>query len=489
MATQIGEIKVIIGKVELITPDGPQSLKVGDKVFADQVITTGATGAVEIEFVDGSVMALPQNSQAVLDSETFDPLQASKEQDIAALQEAIADGTDPTNEAEPTAANAGTQPTGNEGSSNIQVLHEQPIVTPESGFETSFSSVGPVGEDIEEGLFLPAAEALDTNDAPNIIVGESKDDSSEFTIVNNDEVSSAGYHNSYGYYVKTLDAEGNVISESPTIGVIVEDDVHFRHGGFTDAKTVTGYDMEQIGYFIIPNGDGKNKFLSDSTDVTFKYVNNSGNEVATTEEGQWQAFSGETPIRGSGSHVLFDDAALNKDGQDHLVDNNLAGNQNWEDLQIPNGDGDYNDVNTNVDWTKVTVSGDVVNSVDFGNDTPGTIDFSLSEDIVMNGILTSNGKAIEFSARDTDNDNHNDQIVGSTDDGEVLTIDGLLEGEYAVSVLGPIDDNNGDSSVALQANVSATDGGGDVANTILNINLNIDTNQILDSLLPPIQDV
>lgn len=485
MAVEIGVIKAIIGKVELIDSEETKPLKVGDKVFSDQVISTAIAGAVEIEFIDGSVMALPQNSQAVLDKETFDPTESSQSEDITALQDALLAGADPTENEEATAANAGAQSGEDEGSSTAQVLYEQPVITPESGFETSFFS-----EEADEELFTPGVDFLGTdefpvepeppvdNDIPSILVSQSSDDSSEFTMTNHDEVSSAGYHNSYGYYVKTLDADGNVISDTPTIGVIIETDVHFKHGGFTDAKTVTGYDIEQIGFFIIPDGGNRFATFEDGVAVTFQFVN-----------GQWRAFSDSGAITGRGSHVLFDNGEFNKDGQDHVINNKLAGNQNWEDLQIPNGDGDYNDVNTNVDWTKVTVSGDVVDSVSFGDDTPGAVDFSLSDNIVMNGSFTSNGKAIEFTARDTDNDNHNDQIVGSTEDGEILTIDGLLDGEYSVNVLGPIDDDAGDATVDLQANVSATDGDGDESNVILNINLNIDTNQVLDSVLTPVPDL
>ncbi len=488
MASEIGEVKVILGKVEVIGPDGSQPLRVGDKVFSEQIISTGANSAVEIEFLDGTTLDLPRDSQIVLDTDAYDPstaavVESDTQDDIAALQQALLDGNDPTQEGEATAANAQNEQNGNEGSSTIQIAHELATVTPESGFESSFSPE-PFSLSDNEVVPFPILENTQneptppTDDQPIIVVGESQDEASEFTVVNHDEVSSAGYHNSYGYYVKTLDADGNVTSDNPTTGVIIEDDVHFKHGGFTDAQTVTGYSMEQIGYFIIPDGGNRFSTFGDNVEVSFKFVN-----------GQWQAFDGDNAITGRGSHVLFDNADLNVDGQDHVTDNWLTGNQNWEDLQIPNGDGDYNDVNLNVDWTKVTVSGDTIESISYGSDGPGAIDFTLSEDVILTGSLTSNGKTIAFSARDTDNDQHNDQIVGSTDEGEVLTIDGLLDGDYSLNVLGPIDDGNGDASVALQANVSVSDDDGSVVNQSLSINLNIDANQILGSLEPPTTDI
>jgi T1SS-143 domain-containing protein len=173
-----------------------------------------------------------------------------------------------------------------------------------------------------------------TDDVPTIVATQPTEVAYEFTITNHDDVSSAGYHNSYGYYIK------DAVTGEPTTGVVVWDDVKDSD---TDPVTVTGYTPDQIGFFIIPNGDNNNGDLTDGAEVTFAEVN-----------GQWQAFVDGTPITGNGSHVLFDVASLNKDGQDHEEDNALIGNQNWEDLQIPNGDGDFNDVNINVEWNQVS---------------------------------------------------------------------------------------------------------------------------------------
>ena len=312
------------------------------------------------------------------------------------------------------------------------------------------------------------------DDTPLIIMSDSIATASEFTIVNHDEVSSAGYHNSYGYYVKTLNADGSVLSDEPTMGVVVENDVHFSDGGFTDPLTVVGYSQEQIGYFLIPNGDNKNPSLVDGQEVTFSKVG-----------GLWQAFADGMPLVGDGSNILFDLAVLNNDGQDHMQDNNLTGNQNWEDMTIPGWDVDYNDVNVNVDWTKVTVSGDVVESVSFGADGPGGIDFTFdSSDIDASGTVTSNGDAIIFEAKDTDSDGVNDQIVGVAGGQDVLTIDGVLDGEYDINILGPIDDGAPDVDVGINVHVAATDGDGDVLSSVLNININFDLNQVLTDPVP-----
>ena len=168
-----------------------------------------------------------------------------------------------------------------------------------------------------------------------------------------------------------------------------------------------------------------------------------------------------------------------------MQDNELVGNQNWEDLQIPNGDGDYNDVNVNVEWTGVTVTGKVVEEVSYGADGEGSIDFSLDNEddvIIVGADLESNGHDIMFKAVDSTGDGHNDQIIGYTaDDGDVLIIDHVLEGAYEVSILGPIDDVEGEThtDVDITAHVAVTDGDGDMAYADLAIHIDIDMHQVL----------
>ncbi len=74
MATQIGIVKALIGTVTATSADGStRNLQVGDSVYADELVSTGSGGAVELEFADGSVMDLGRDSQALLDNTVFNP--------------------------------------------------------------------------------------------------------------------------------------------------------------------------------------------------------------------------------------------------------------------------------------------------------------------------------------------------------------------------------------------------------------------------------
>jgi hypothetical protein len=183
-------------------------------------------------------------------------------------------------------------------------------------------------------------------------------------------MTSASYNNSFGYYIK--DANGNPIN-----GKVIWDNVKL----FVNSNEIlSGYTSDQLGYFIIPDGDRRNANLTSGTNVTF----------SQNTSGAWQAYADadSIPLFGVGANILFDIAALNLDGLVHTIDNQqLPGNLNWEDI-YGGGDRDYNDVNIGVVST-VTYGGNVldndrmgadglnppvVTSVTFGNGSPVPVD-------------------------------------------------------------------------------------------------------------------
>jgi len=156
MATQIGVITAVVGTVTATAEDGSiRTLQAGDRVYANEVISTGPAGAVEIEFADGSVMDLGRDSQAMLDTAVFDPdaigLAETEGEavpdDVAAIQQAILEGEDPTEAGEATAAGAGAGG-GNEGHDAVFVNYLNPEVTPDAGFDTV--GVNSTVDDIED---------------------------------------------------------------------------------------------------------------------------------------------------------------------------------------------------------------------------------------------------------------------------------------------------------------------------------------------------
>ncbi|GEM_PF-821924 len=172
MAGEIGIIKTVLGTVLAIDGAGSsRKLLTGDRVFSDELIKTAAFAVVEIEFADGSTMDLGSNSLTSLGEMAALASNKSNEQDpingVETLQQAIAEGADPTAIAEAPAA--GIQSSEDEGHTLVSIDYLAPEMTPDSGFETK-------GIERERSEFDDEHEddelETDVNDLPTISVSD-----------------------------------------------------------------------------------------------------------------------------------------------------------------------------------------------------------------------------------------------------------------------------------------------------------------------------
>uniref|UniRef100_UPI00261EC2ED retention module-containing protein n=1 Tax=uncultured Methylophaga sp. TaxID=285271 RepID=UPI00261EC2ED len=285
MATQIGIVKTLTGEVTATAADGSiRTLQVGDMVYANELISTGQAGAVEIEFADGSIMDLGRSSQAMLDSAVFDPssavADASEEDvpdDVAAIQQALLEGEDPTEAGEATAAGAGVEG-GNEGHEAVFVDYLNPEVTPDAGFETI--GVNSEIDDVEDEQLLDgvptAGLTVVTLDEDELVEGGSVD----LGTAGNEFLN---FLNGQGISAFTFDSPNGVGDERPEVGDDPAD------GYFLSGSLVAAYGLDG------PNEDDPISFNAvTGSDVT----DSNGNPV--TSEGQqvkyWVSADGLTVI-------------------------------------------------------------------------------------------------------------------------------------------------------------------------------------------------
>ncbi|WP_298681403.1 cadherin-like domain-containing protein, partial [uncultured Magnetospirillum sp.] len=218
---------------------------------------------------------------------------------------------------------------------------------------------------------------------------------------------SASYHSSYGYYI--MDSDGN-----PTVGQIIWGDVQDTVGS---SFTVNGVNPDQVGYFLIPNGDGQNcGKITDGESCTF----------AKDGSGNWYVIDSQgNHLSGAGSNVLFSDNDLNKNGIDRVEDNtDTSGNQNWEDLTT-GSDQDYNDANFNVE-TDLFATGTYENSTVTGTNSSNTLVGGAGSDSLFgldgNDVLYGdNVTQAASSGIDTRVYADLDIEYGSPDSGETFT--------------------------------------------------------------------
>src|SRR5215469_3304213 len=72
-ADSIGEVKNASGAVDVTRSGAAHHAAAGDKVFQDDVISTGKDGTVGITFADNSLISLGPNSELKLDQFQFNP--------------------------------------------------------------------------------------------------------------------------------------------------------------------------------------------------------------------------------------------------------------------------------------------------------------------------------------------------------------------------------------------------------------------------------
>ncbi|OUR89496.1 hypothetical protein A9Q92_01050 [Methylophaga sp. 42_8_T64] len=247
MATVIGIIKTLIGTAVATGTNGSQrTLQAGDRIFQDEVITTGPAGAVEVEFSDGSVMTLGRNSQAVLDNEAFSPqdiAQPTVDADVEALQQALLEGGDLSQIADATAAGAGTSGESNEGVDIVQILHEAPEVTPDAGFETMGVNVA-FEDAIEEDAIVDDVPVVSADH-----VSTDEDTVVSINVLDNDELGANG---------------GSVTAYTePSNGtVILNADGSFS---YTPAANFSGEDSFT---YTVTDGDGDSATATATVNVT-----------------------------------------------------------------------------------------------------------------------------------------------------------------------------------------------------------------------------
>ena len=279
---------------------------------------------------------------------------------------------------------------------------------------------------------------------------------------------SAGYNSSFGYFF--VDGSGNPIS-----GEVLWDNVK-QEDGQTDGFTIDPADVPAgavgFGFFIIPNGNSANAGLDDDTPVVFKQLGLPGSPTwSAVIEGDPNTDADDIVLNGSGAPVFFSKADLNPDsGTDHEVDNQLPGNSNWEDLLVPSGDGDYNDVNLNI-VVHGAPCGIVNGALSFDGGSDGAASLKLLTEV---SDVTSAGDDVTATVN-----GDGTQIVGTTADGSVvyvITLDNINltagTADYEFVQYRQIDHTGTeDATLPVKFSVELTDGDLDTVTTDIVINI------------------
>ncbi|MDD1013058.1 retention module-containing protein [Pseudomonas rubra] len=168
MAKLIGIVSKVVGEVFAVGSDGSRRpLVEGDRLYAGEQLDTGVAGAVAVHLQNGAELTLGRGSSLTLTPEllanqaahvdTPESLTPSQAQlsDVEKLQQAIAAGADPTQDADPTAAGpaSGGAPGALGGGHSFVILDEVAgRVDPLIGFPTAGFNGFPELRELDVGL-------------------------------------------------------------------------------------------------------------------------------------------------------------------------------------------------------------------------------------------------------------------------------------------------------------------------------------------------
>ncbi|UVM57381.1 retention module-containing protein [Pseudomonas sp. B21-012] len=175
MAKLIGVVSKVVGEVFAVGSDGSRRpLIEGDKVYAGEQLDTGLAGAVAVHLQNGAELTLGRDSNLTLTPELLadraphvdtpesqTPSQAQLS-DVEKLQQAIAAGADPSQDADPTAAGPSTGgATGALGGGHTFVILNEVAgrVDPHIGFPTAGFNGFPELPQLDVGLINNNDEA------------------------------------------------------------------------------------------------------------------------------------------------------------------------------------------------------------------------------------------------------------------------------------------------------------------------------------------
>ncbi|WP_433912138.1 retention module-containing protein [Pseudomonas vranovensis] len=175
MAKLIGVVSKVVGEVFAVGSDGSRRpLIEGDKVYAGEQLDTGLAGAVAVHLQNGAELTLGRDSNLTLTPELLadraphvdtpesqTPSQAQLS-DVEKLQQAIAAGADPSQDADPTAAGPSTGgATGALGGGHTFVILNEVAgrVDPQIGFPTAGFNGFPELPQLDVGLINNNEEA------------------------------------------------------------------------------------------------------------------------------------------------------------------------------------------------------------------------------------------------------------------------------------------------------------------------------------------
>ncbi|BES85761.1 hypothetical protein PEC302107_12220 [Pectobacterium araliae] len=458
MSGVIGIIKFVIGQVFVVALDGSQRLLVaGDRVYSGEEVMTGANGAVSITLPDGKTLDLGRDSRWSDVSSASAQKNIDVANDVAAIQDAIAQGADPTQVLEATAAgndDSGEAGDGGGGHFNSTVVLDltADVVTAPIGYDTAGISFTDRASSVLGGvdsstLLTVTADTTDTT-PPSVTLVINSDgtisfvftkppvgfDLTDITVTNGSVTNLVQDPNDPARWTATLTPAANFEGE---VRVSIPD------GSYTDAAGIPGTGgSEAVTVDTLP------PIASISIDdVT------SDNVINASESGQTIAVTGKV-----GNDVKAGDAVTVKVGTETYQTTVNADGKTWS-VNVPGAV-----LAANVDVSATVTTRDTAGNVTTANtshtysvDTAAPVASISIDDVTSDNVINASesGQTIAVTGKVDNEVKAGDAVtvkVGTETYQTTVNADGKT---WSVNVPGAVLTANGDVSATVTTRDSA----------------------------------
>ncbi|HHF2858306.1 TPA: retention module-containing protein [Vibrio diabolicus] len=470
-------VNAVKGEVLVLGLDGKvRSIKAGDELISGEVIITENNASLDVQIhnelylIDANCVAcLPEPSfeqpETLLQSPvngqvTFDPTAIEganfDANDVAAIQQAILDGADPTTILEATAAGAGAEGSANAG--YVTVEYNNPEVLASTFFETSATRSGveerDEADDLDVTIFADGGQSLQSS----VTEGSISLSSYPQTISSSVLVEAGDL---------ALDTASFVPETSSLESLLTE-----LNSDITSAGQPVAFVYDEAQNAIIGTQEG-NEVLRIEIEVTSLGRDLELEVVTTISQGIDHVASvadGQVSISGDQINIAFDITGADIGGNSiqapidfttTVIDGNDPAPQNvtFENVESSS---------TPITGTYVDIGSDQLATVTFNQEGLSQFDGLLSDNQVTEAVLSEDGSTITLS------------IAGSNE--TVLTISLNTDGTYQFEQFKPLEQTNGEDTIELSLPTTIVDFDQDTAS-------NTFTMTILDGDNPVIENV
>ncbi|MFH4828397.1 retention module-containing protein [Vibrio diabolicus] len=470
-------VNAVKGEVLVLGLDGKvRSIKAGDELISGEVIITENNASLDVQIhnelylVDANCVAcLPEPSfeqpETLLQSPvngqvTFDPTAIEganfDANDVAAIQQAILDGADPTAILEATAAGAGAEGSANAG--YVTVEYNNPEVLASTFFETSATRSGveerDEADDLDVTIFADGGQSLQSS----VTEGSISLSSYPQTISSSVLVEAGDL---------ALDTASFVPETSSLESLLTE-----LNSDITSAGQPVAFVYDEAQNAIIGT-QGGNEVLRIEIEATSLGRDLELEVVTTISQGIDHVASiadGQVSIVGDQINIAFDITGADIGG------NSIQAPIDFTTTVIDGDDPSPQNVTfENVESSSTPITGTFV---DIGSDQLATVTFNqeglsqfdglLSDNQATEAVLSEDGSTITLS------------IAGSNE--TVLTISLNTDGTYQFEQFKPLEQTNGEDTIELSLPTTIVDFDQDTAS-------NTFTMTILDGDNPVIENV